>query len=99
MDKKIDPKLMTKEALEKAMTCETPEALIAMAKEEGVELTAEEAKTYMEQIEGLDVELSDEQMKEVAGGEFTWKKCSSHRCGSVSCLGCYGDGSQCNGKT
>ena len=89
MNKKIDPKLMTKEMLEKAMACETPEELVALAKEKGIELTAEEAKDYIKQIEGIDVELSDDQMNAVAGGSFTWKECPAHRCGNVSCLGNY----------
>ena len=89
MNNQVDPKLMTKEVLEKAMACETPEALVALAKEKGVGLTVEEAKDYLQKMEGLDIELSDEQMGKVAGGEFTWKECHTHSCGNVSCLGGY----------
>ena len=78
MDKKIDPKLMTKEMLEKAMACETPEELVALAKEKGIELTLEEAKDYLKKMEGLDVELNDAQMKQVAGGAVAWD-CPFHK--------------------
>ena len=68
MEKKIDPKLMTKEMMEKAMACETPEALVALAKENGVELSAEEAKKLLAELENLDVNFSDEDMAKAAGG-------------------------------
>ena len=78
MNNQVDPELMTKEVLEKAMACETPEALVALAKEKCVELTLEEAKDYLQKIEGLDIELSDEQMEKVAGGYVVWD-CPFHR--------------------
>ena len=72
MEKKIDPKLMTKEMLEKALACETPEALVALGKENGVELTTEQAKKILDELENLDVKLSDEDMAKVAGGGVCW---------------------------
>ena len=77
MESKIDPKLMTKEMLAKAMACETPEAISALAKETGVELTAEEAKKLFDNLENFDVNLSDEAMEKVAGGELCWEVCHS----------------------
>ena len=68
MENKFDPKNFTKEQIEKAMACETLEALAAFAKESGITLTADEAKQYFDEMENLEVELSDEQMKAVAGG-------------------------------
>ena len=47
MENNFDSNLVTKEMLAKAMSCETPEEIIAMAKEAGVELTAEEAKKFL----------------------------------------------------
>ena len=71
---KIDPKLMTREMLEKATACGTPEALVALAKENGVELSTEDAKAILVKLENLDVNLSDEDMRKAAGGwrPATW---------------------------
>ena len=68
MEPKIDSKLMTKEMLTKAMACETPEALMALARENGAELSAEQAKKLLAELEKLDGNLSDEDMAKVAGG-------------------------------
>ena len=64
--KKLDLNSLTKEQIEKAMACETPEELIALAKEEGVELTLEQAKAYFEELEN--VELDEKALDKVAGG-------------------------------
>jgi len=63
---KLDLNSFTKEQIEKAMECETPEELIAMAKEAGVELTLEQAKAYLEELQ--DVELDNATLDKVAGG-------------------------------
>ena len=57
---------LTKEQIAKAMACKTAEELMALAKAEGVELTKEEAKAYLAEME--DVELDGEHLKEIAGG-------------------------------
>ena len=62
----IDKSKITKEMLEKAMKCKTPEELIALAKAEGFEITKEEAEAYMADMS--DVELDNEQLQKVAGG-------------------------------
>ena len=64
--KKLDLNSLTEEQIEKAMACETPEELIALAKEEGVELTLEQAKAYFEELEN--VELDEKALDKVAGG-------------------------------
>ena len=77
---KLDLNSFTKEQIGKAMECETPEELIALAKEAGVELTLEQAKAYLEELEN--VELDPETLNEVAGG---WQKSNrSHQCPSYS---------------
>ena len=48
---------LTKEQIQKAMACETAEELMALAKAEGMELTKEEAETYMAEME--DIELDE----------------------------------------
>lgn len=56
---------LTKEILMKAMRCETAKELIALAKGEGVALTAEEAKAYLAELE--DVELDGTVLKKGCG--------------------------------
>lgn len=58
--------VVTKEQIEKAMSCETVEELMELAKAEGVELTKEEAEAYMAELE--DFELDEENIKKIAGG-------------------------------
>ena len=58
---------LTKEMVAKAMQCETPEELIALAKSEGIELTKEEAEAYLAEMD--DMELDNATLKQVAGGD------------------------------
>ena len=62
----INKNEVTMEMIKKAMTCETTEELMALAKAEGIELTKEEAEAYMAEME--DVELDSDALKQVAGG-------------------------------
>lgn len=55
---------LTKEQIEGAMECETPEELMAFAKKEGYEISEEEAKAYLAELEEVDGEV----LKQVAGG-------------------------------
>ncbi len=64
----INKNELTKELIEKAMQCETPEDLIALAKSEGIELTKEEAEAYLAEL--TDFELDEAVLKEVAGGSI-----------------------------
>ena len=64
---KIDGNEVSKEMLEKAMQCDTPEELVKLAKENGVELTKEEVEAYLSEME--DIDLDSSQMKMVAGGK------------------------------
>ena len=63
---KIDEVQITKELMAKAMACDTPEELVKLAKENGVELTVEQAEAYIAEME--DIDLDTAQMKKVAGG-------------------------------
>ena len=63
----IDKNELTKEQIAKAMACKTVEELMALAKAEGIELTKEEAEAYMAEME--DVELNEEALKKIAGGD------------------------------
>ena len=62
----INKKELTKEMIAKAMSCETAEELLVLAKAEGIELTKEEAEAYIAELE--DFELDEAMMKNVAGG-------------------------------
>ena len=57
---------LTKEQIATAMSCETAEELMELAKAEGIELTKEEADAYMAEFD--DMELDSESLKNVAGG-------------------------------
>ena len=63
---KIDGKEISKELLAKAMQCDTPEELVALAKEHGFEITTKQAEAYLVELEDFD--LDSEQMKKVSGG-------------------------------
>ena len=63
---KIKGNKISKEMLSKAMACDTPEELVKLAKENGVELTKEQAEAYISEIEDIDLDTS--QLKDVAGG-------------------------------
>ena len=62
----INKNELTKEQIQKAMSCETAEELMELAKTIGVELTKEEAEAYMAEMD--DVELDSDALKQVAGG-------------------------------
>ena len=66
MANKINPNEISKELMAKAQACETPEELMKLAKENGYDLTKEQAEAFF--AEGGTVDLSDEDMEKVAGG-------------------------------
>lgn len=55
-----------KEIVAKAMQYKDAEELMALARAEGMELTKEEARAYLDDLK--DVELDEEITKQVAGG-------------------------------
>ena len=59
---------MNKELLAKAKEMKTPEELMALAKENGVELTEESAAAYFDRLHPQTGELSDDELDNVAGG-------------------------------
>ncbi|SEH33049.1 hypothetical protein [Selenomonas sp. KH1T6] len=63
---KIDGKEISREVLAEAMRCDTPEALMKLAKEHGIEFTVEEAEAYLSEFD--DIELDSEMLKSAAGG-------------------------------
>ncbi len=79
----------SKELLEQAKKASSAEELLAFAKENGVELTKEEADAYFAQI-NKSGELSDEELDNVAGGGChnkdgrlvvtVWSSCDDFTC-------------------
>ena len=61
-------KNLTPEMIEKAKAAKTAEELLSLAKENNVEMTADEAATYFEQLNPKSGELSDDDLDNVAGG-------------------------------
>ena len=61
-------KNLTPELMEKARTAKTTDELLALAKENGIEMTAEEAGIFFAQLNPASGELSDDELDNVAGG-------------------------------
>ena len=59
---------LTPELIEKAKQAKTAEELATLAKENGAEMTAEEANTYFAKLNPQSGELSDDELDNVAGG-------------------------------
>ena len=59
---------MNQELVNKARKAESVEDLLALAKENGIELTNEQAKEYFAQLNPTKGELSDDELEDVAGG-------------------------------
>ena len=60
--------MMNEEMITKAKEAKSVGELIALAKENGVELNEEDAKMYFEQLNAKKGELSDDELDNVAGG-------------------------------
>ena len=61
-------KNLTPEMIEKAKAAKSAEELLDLAKENNVEMTADEAKTYFAQLNPKSGELNDDDLDAVAGG-------------------------------
>ena len=59
---------MNKELLAKAKEAKTPDELMSLANENGIELTAESAASYFERLNSKTGELSDSELDNVSGG-------------------------------
>ena len=59
---------LTKELVAKAKEAKTSEGLMALAKENGIGLTEEEAKAYFDRLHPQTGELSDSELDNVSGG-------------------------------
>ena len=59
---------MTDEMLKKAKNADSPEALLQLAEENGIEVSEEEAGRYFDLLHSKDGEISDEELNNVTGG-------------------------------
>ena len=59
---------LTPEMIEKARTAKSVEELLALAKANNIDMTADEAATYFAQLNPKGNELSDDNLDAVAGG-------------------------------
>ena len=59
---------LTKELVAKAKEAKTPEELMALAKEAGIDMTEESAALAFEQLNSKTSELSDSELDNVSGG-------------------------------
>ena len=66
----INKSELTEEVLQKAIHCKDADELVALAKEQGKEITKEEAEAYLKELE--DYELDEETLQKVAGGALLW---------------------------
>jgi rubrerythrin len=69
-------KNFTPELIREAKTAKSAEDLLSLAKENNVEMTEEEAKTYFEQLNANGA-VSDDELGAVAGGGFLGLSCPS----------------------
>ena len=69
----IDKSKITNEMIKRAMECDTAEELIALAKSEDIEITKEEAESYLAELDNF--ELNSKEMDKVAGGSCYLKDC------------------------
>ena len=88
---------MNNELIAKAKHAKNPEELLALAKENGVELTEESAKSYFNQLNPKTGELADDELDNVAGGGChnggRLVVSAMHYCDEWRCKD---DGSQCD---
>ena len=73
-------KEITEEMLKKASECKNVEELLKLAKENGMEVTAEEAEAFLDEMG--DIELDETMLDNVAGGEECYTRGCEKRTGS-----------------
>ena len=62
----IDKNMITQEMVTAAMQCKDADELVRLAKDNGFDITKDEAEAYMAEL--ADVELDEKQLTKVAGG-------------------------------
>ena len=85
---------LTPELLEKAKLAKSAEELIALAKENGAQLSAEEANTYFDEL-NKSGELADDELDSVSGGCYVDVYDKFDSCGQFTCRICGGSDPNC----
>ena len=67
---------LTQEMIEKAKSVNSADELLALSKENGIEMTSDEAATYFAQLNPKSGELNDDELDAVSGGGDGCKKMS-----------------------
>lgn len=75
---------ISKELIEQAKACKTPEKLLALAKENGIEMTKEQAKDYLAKLNPGNGAIIDDELDNVSGGGCDGQP-------PVMCPKCYSD--------
>ena len=75
--KKLDRSELTQEQIELAMDCDSPAALVKLAKERGYEMTEVEAEAYLSEL--ADFKLDSEALKKIAGGGCGYYNCGARQ--------------------
>ena len=81
-------KNLTPEMIEKAKAAKSAEDLLALAKENNVEMTADEAKTYFAQLNPTSGELNDDDLDSVAGGACSTIDDAKSKVANLACPQC-----------
>lgn len=66
---------LTQEFIEKVSTAKSPEEIVALAKEKGLEIPQDKAEMLYSQLQSQSGELSDEELDNVAGGKSYEEEC------------------------
>ena len=73
----IKKEAITREMIEKALTCENPKDLVALSGKEGYEMTENEAEAYLDEL--ADFKLDSEALKKIAGGGCGYYNCGARQ--------------------
>ena len=81
-------KNLTPEMIEKAKAVKSAEELLALAKENNVEMTADEAATYFAQLNPKSGEVNDDDLDSVAGGACGTRSDAKSTAANLACPNC-----------
>ena len=80
--------LFTAELIEKAKEAKSATELITLAKENGAEITPEEAVNYFTKLNSQSGDIADEELENVAGGGCSTTAITNDNCNHWACLFC-----------
>ena len=80
--------LFTSELIEKAKEAKSAAELITLAKENGTEITPEEAANYFAKLNQKSGNISDEELANVAGGGCVTTAITDDTCNHWACMFC-----------